>query len=43
MLNSSHFALFVATGLHQNQERKRADVSEEKEVKNSVWVLMDFK
>lgn len=42
MLNSSYFALFVATALHQNQERKRADVIEEKAVRNSVWVLMDF-
>lgn len=33
---------FVATALHQNQERKRADVIEEEEVRSSAWELMDF-
>lgn len=42
MLNSSYFVLFVAKALNQNQERKRADVIEEKEVRSSVGVLMDF-
>lgn len=43
MQNFSYFVLFVATVLLQNR-KKRAEkkAAEEKEVRNSVWGLMDF-